>query len=286
MILSAKLIGIDVYVHHYVVCYQVKKSKSCLNASSSENIPWYRRAALSLPSLSRPLPQLYFSSLYIAATVASAKSLQSCLTLCDPIDSSPPGFPIPGILQARTLEWVHCTLPPNKIAISLFSRVPFEKVSFIRKETAFFSVTFQNLEQCLVVNEKHLWNGEWIFAMQWLSLCFTELKQFPSLNHTLIDSVTGTWPSDGNVHRLNTCYPSLPHHLPHRPKLHFCCTGWFWWTTFLSSSTQNLELISVLPSYSCPYFVNEFFFLWFYVLSWIDTSPSPRPASWDFLFSL
>ena len=37
---------------------------------------------------------------------AVAKSLQSCLTLCDPIDCSPPGFPIPGILQARTLEWV------------------------------------------------------------------------------------------------------------------------------------------------------------------------------------
>ena len=35
-----------------------------------------------------------------------AKSLQSCLTLCDPIDSSPPGSPVPGILQARTLEWV------------------------------------------------------------------------------------------------------------------------------------------------------------------------------------
>ena len=41
-----------------------------------------------------------------AATVAAAKSLQSCLTLCDPIDGSPPGFPVPGILQARTLEWV------------------------------------------------------------------------------------------------------------------------------------------------------------------------------------
>ena len=39
-------------------------------------------------------------------TAASAKSLQSCLTLCDPIDSSPPGSAIPGILQARTLEWV------------------------------------------------------------------------------------------------------------------------------------------------------------------------------------
>ena len=42
--------------------------------------------------------------LYVAA--AAAKSLQSCLTLCDPIDGSPPGSPVPGILQARTLEWV------------------------------------------------------------------------------------------------------------------------------------------------------------------------------------
>ena len=38
--------------------------------------------------------------------VAAAKSLQSCPTLCDPIDGSPPGSPVPGILQARTLEWV------------------------------------------------------------------------------------------------------------------------------------------------------------------------------------
>ena len=37
---------------------------------------------------------------------AAAKSLQSCLTLCDPIDGSPPGSPIPGILQARILQWV------------------------------------------------------------------------------------------------------------------------------------------------------------------------------------
>ena len=37
---------------------------------------------------------------------AAAKSLQSCPTLCNPRDSSPPDFPIPGILQARTLEWV------------------------------------------------------------------------------------------------------------------------------------------------------------------------------------
>ena len=41
-----------------------------------------------------------------AAAAAAAKSLQSCLTLCDPRDGSPQGFPVPGILQARTLEWV------------------------------------------------------------------------------------------------------------------------------------------------------------------------------------
>ena len=45
-----------------------------------------------------------FSAFYSAA--APAKSFQSCLTLCDPINSSPPGFPVSGILQARTLEWV------------------------------------------------------------------------------------------------------------------------------------------------------------------------------------
>ena len=44
--------------------------------------------------------------IHTAAVATAAKSLQSCLTLCDPIDGSPPGSPVPGILQARTLEWV------------------------------------------------------------------------------------------------------------------------------------------------------------------------------------
>ena len=42
----------------------------------------------------------------LEVTSAAAKSLQSCPTLCDPIDGSPPGSSVPGILQARTLEWV------------------------------------------------------------------------------------------------------------------------------------------------------------------------------------
>ena len=42
----------------------------------------------------------------LVTAAAAAKSLQSCPTLCDPIDGSPPGSPVPGILQARTPEWV------------------------------------------------------------------------------------------------------------------------------------------------------------------------------------
>ena len=46
------------------------------------------------------------SLIFNMLSAAAAKSLQSCPTLCDPIDGSPPGSAIPGILQARTLEWV------------------------------------------------------------------------------------------------------------------------------------------------------------------------------------
>ena len=50
-------------------------------------------------------PLLHVVTTFLDAA-AAAKSLQSCPTLCDPIDGSPPGSPVPGILQARTLEWV------------------------------------------------------------------------------------------------------------------------------------------------------------------------------------
>ena len=48
----------------------------------------------------------WYAAAAVAAAAAAAKSLQSCPTLCDPIDGSPPGSAVPGILQARTLEWV------------------------------------------------------------------------------------------------------------------------------------------------------------------------------------
>ena len=61
-----------------------------------------------------------------AATAAAAKSLQSCLTLCNPIDGSPPGSPVPGILQARTLEWVAISFSNAwkwKVKVKSLSRV-------------------------------------------------------------------------------------------------------------------------------------------------------------------
>ena len=48
----------------------------------------------------------FFLTYFTLYAAAAAQSLQSCPTLCHPIDSSPPGSPVPGILQARTLEWV------------------------------------------------------------------------------------------------------------------------------------------------------------------------------------
>ena len=60
------------------------------------------------------------------ATAAAAKSLQSCPTVCDPRDGSPPGSPVPGILQARTLEWVAISFSPAwkwKVKVKSLSRV-------------------------------------------------------------------------------------------------------------------------------------------------------------------
>ena len=50
--------------------------------------------------------KIFIKITYFGQCAAAAKSLQSCLTLCDPIDGSPPGSSVTGILQARTLEWV------------------------------------------------------------------------------------------------------------------------------------------------------------------------------------
>ena len=67
-----------------------------------------------------------WSFIFLCSAAAAAKSLQSCPTLCDLIDGSPPGSPVPGVLQARTLEWVAISLSSAwkwKVKVKLLSCV-------------------------------------------------------------------------------------------------------------------------------------------------------------------
>ena len=78
------------------------------------------------PSWHFPLITHLFLYQMMRTEAATAKSLQSCPTLCDPIDGSPPGSPIPGILQARTLEWVAISFSNAqkwKVKVKSLSRV-------------------------------------------------------------------------------------------------------------------------------------------------------------------
>ena len=69
---------------------------------------------------------------------AAAKSLQSCPTLCDPIDCNPPGYPVPGILQARTLEWV--AIPFSN---AWKGKVKVKSLSHVRLFATLWTVAYQ-----------------------------------------------------------------------------------------------------------------------------------------------
>ena len=74
----------------------------------------------------KDIPYSGIGTLKILKMSAAAKSLQSCLTLCDPTDGSPPGSTVPGILQARTLEWVAISFSNArkwKVKVKLLSHV-------------------------------------------------------------------------------------------------------------------------------------------------------------------
>ena len=93
-----------------LVCCLFELSKSCLLCRAHLIISTYWEFFRSL-SEAILLVVILLSSIFIYLIIfdyaaAAAKSLQSCPTLCDPIDGSLPGSPVPGILQARTLEWV------------------------------------------------------------------------------------------------------------------------------------------------------------------------------------
>ena len=87
----------------------------------------------------------------LLTAAAAAKSLQSCPTLCHPIDGSPPGSPVPGILQARTLEWVAIAFSNAwkwKVKVKLLSRVRLFATPWTTAHQAPPSMGFSRQESC------------------------------------------------------------------------------------------------------------------------------------------
>ena len=84
-------------------CSQMEFCWICVNLNNHSNGKDFLTSSLQTSEFLHHSVHLIQACL--KSTAAAAKSLQSCPTLCDPIDSSPPGSAIPGILQARTLEW-------------------------------------------------------------------------------------------------------------------------------------------------------------------------------------
>ena len=113
------------------------------------------------------------------AAATAAKSLQSYLTLCDPIDGSPPGSPVPGILQARTLEWVAISFSNAwkwKVKAKSLSRVWLFATPWTAAYQAPLSMRFSRQEY---------WSGvplpspemDWICPMVHITECFNFLAR-------------------------------------------------------------------------------------------------------------
>ena len=113
-------------IYKHIMYNNITKVKLCFQA----------RVEFSYPKLYAP---------------AAAKSLQSCPTLCDPIDGSPPGSAVPGILQARTLEWVAISFSSAwkwKMKVKLLSRVPLLATPWTAAYQAPLSMGFSRQEYC------------------------------------------------------------------------------------------------------------------------------------------
>ena len=80
---------------------------------------------------------------FLSFIVSSAKSLQSCPTLCNPIDGSLPGFPVPGILLARTLEWVAISF--SIIVYDFALNIPVVSLIFLKRSLVFPILLFSSI---------------------------------------------------------------------------------------------------------------------------------------------
>ena len=112
------------------------------------------------------------------AAATAAKSLQSCLTLCDPINGSPPGSPVPGILQARTLEWV---------AISFSNAQEWKEKGESLSRVQLFTTPWTAAHQAppsMGFSRQEYWSGvplPWTLLICLLHLSAKECGNFPAL---------------------------------------------------------------------------------------------------------
>ena len=122
---------------------------------------------------------------YFKYNAATAKSLQSCPTLCDPRDGSPPGSPVPGILQARTLEWVAISFSNAwkwKVKVRSLSRVRLLATPWTAAYWAPPSTGFSRQEYWSGVPSSTIICSKFIFYMFALTLTFSQLFRSPHLH--------------------------------------------------------------------------------------------------------
>ena len=130
------------------------------------------------------LKKVILSRLCSQIQTAAAKSLQSCPTLCDPIDGSPPGSPVPGILQARTLKWVAISFSNAwkwKVKVKSLSRVRLFATPWTAAYQAPLSMGFSRQEY---------WSGVPLPSPGWLLLISLTSSGSKLLQHSLLPAVS------------------------------------------------------------------------------------------------
>ena len=167
-----------------------------------------------------------------AATAAAAKSLQLSLTLCDPVDGSPPGSPVPGILQARTLEWVAISFSNAwkwKVKVKLLSRARLLATPWTAAYQAPPSMGFSRQEYWsgVPLPSPDPGKGNMLFSQKSSSsCCYSVTKSCPSLCD----------PLDCSTHTTLPCLSLLPGVCPSSCPLNWWCHPTFSPSVVLFSS--------------------------------------------------
>ena len=138
-----------------------------------------------------------------SAAAAAANLLQSCLTLCDPRDSSPPGSPVPGILQARTLEWVAISFSNAskwKVKVKSLSRVQLLATPWTAAHEAPPSTGFSR-QEC--------WSGgATAFSLSLSRACLSlQHHTFILTSHLLRPPLKWHWTSPNSSNLLCSAFP-------------------------------------------------------------------------------